>query len=677
MKRKGKRKLENKEDIAESWCFVCKDGGHIRICDHKECLKSYHPSCVGKDDDSFLESESKWTCDRHKCFLCRKSSYFQCYTCTTSFCRYCLPGAEFLQVKGKNGFCDECLKLALLIEESKGYDSDGAGWKVFLSNFGCISRKGIPYGLTLSGTSLASHVPQLLHPTEHDMVDFTDRESCEGLFMEYYVIIKEEEGFEAADIYAARGRLKKGDDMKCGSGSEFEEDEEQISDYEGMNCGKKCKRSSEKTKSKRQKSAIQQHLKSNKEDFIGWGSKSLIEFLESIGKSTSKELSQHDVTLLVNEYIKENNLFHPNKKKMVICDTRLQSLFRKKTLNKHRIYDLLEAHFAENKDESEEDDIGNDSENNSSGSLDACKRKRKLDKEEKSQKKELEHVVPPSVFASIIVENMKLVYLKRTLLYELLKQPESLEEKVAGSYVRVKTDPYDCSSKRSHQLMQVKGIKMDTGTENKTDIVLQVSSLLKEIHISQLSDNDFSKVELEQKARILHRDITKHWINKELSLLQKLIDRANEKGWRRQLFEYLEKKKRLQTPSEQEQLLENVAVVIPDVSELESYTEEVKDVQCEEDSPKSILQCNSVVHSDDWQGTKPSGENAHHSHVTQTTEISASSKLHLCHTPDPGNVNDKNASLKYTSKFRLWKEDQSEEDAIGFQEAINIAFPKG
>lgn len=85
-----------------------------------------------------------------------------------------------------------------------------------------------------------------------------------------------------------------------------------------------------------------------------------------------------------------------------------------------------------------------------------------------------------------------------------------------------------------------------------------------------------------------------------------------------------------------------------------------------------------------WQGTKPSGENAHHSHarcperMTQTTEISASSKLHICHTPDHGNVNDKNASLKYTSKFRLWKEDQSEEDdANGFQEAINIAFHKG
>ncbi|KAL7205701.1 hypothetical protein ACSBR2_018599 [Camellia fascicularis] len=35
-------------------------------------------------------------------------------------------------------------------------------------------------------------------------------------------------------------------------------------------------------------------------------------------------------------------------------------------------------------------------------------------------------------------------------------------------------------------------------------------------------------------ARSLHEDITKHWIARELNLLRNLIDRANEKGWRRE-----------------------------------------------------------------------------------------------------------------------------------------------
>ncbi|CAK9154887.1 unnamed protein product [Ilex paraguariensis] len=43
-----------------------------------------------------------------------------------------------------------------------------------------------------------------------------------------------------------------------------------------------------------------------------------------------------------------------------------------------------------------------------------------------------------------------------------------------------------------------------------------------------------SGVELEQKASILHEDITKHWLVREIALLQNLIDRANEKGWRRE-----------------------------------------------------------------------------------------------------------------------------------------------
>ncbi|KAJ0092370.1 hypothetical protein Patl1_26865 [Pistacia atlantica] len=31
----GRRKKLKKEEIAEDWCFICKDGGSLRICDYR------------------------------------------------------------------------------------------------------------------------------------------------------------------------------------------------------------------------------------------------------------------------------------------------------------------------------------------------------------------------------------------------------------------------------------------------------------------------------------------------------------------------------------------------------------------------------------------------------------------------------------------------------------------
>ncbi|KHG11938.1 hypothetical protein F383_06002 [Gossypium arboreum] len=77
-------------------------------------------------------------------------------------------------------------------------------------------------------------------------------------------------------------------------------------------------------------------------------------------------------------------------------------------------------------------------------------------------------------------------------------------------------------------------------------------------------------LDLEQKARSLHEDITKHWITKELALLRSQINRVNEKGWRReypfdkviQLSEYMYKMQLLQTPSEQSHLIHEVPEVV-------------------------------------------------------------------------------------------------------------------
>ncbi|KAL8061295.1 hypothetical protein ABFS82_02G077900 [Erythranthe guttata] len=605
MKSKGKKEVAlSKEEAADSWCFVCKDGGDIRICDNQQCLKCYHPRCVEKDD-SFLESDDYWACDWHTCYSCRKSSYFRCYTCTTAFCRRCLPSADFLQIKPKNGFCSCCLKLALLIEENKDIDSNGV------------------------------------------KVDFTDRNTCEGLYMEYYNIIKDEEGFTLEDLRAALNAVKKKKGRLSGYETE-ESDEEEVSDYDAEEYEKKSKRNRKGKRSVGQKSTTPTPTKSNKQEFVGWASKSLLSFLSSIGESRDGELSQREVTDIIYEYVKENKLVHPERRKMVICDEQLQSLFKKKTLSRYRIYDLLDDHFAENCEDSEEDEddeLADDTEDSDADIQGACKRQKK---EKKLEKKEVEKGVLQSCFASVVAENVKLVYLKRSLLHELLKKPESFEEKVIGCFVRVKCDPHDCRARNSHQLMQVKGVKTVSIGENQKETLLLFSAMPKEIRMSLISDDNFSEEEckdlrekvvageierpkvadLQQKAKILHEDLTKHWITKELALLRNLIDRANEKGWRRELFEYLEKQKRLQTPSEQSRLLANVPTVIPDINELDSNSGDMEndmenndmenvemendDMKSDKSSPKSIPQCDSSVPGDRWQDNKASEDKAQH-----------------------------------------------------------------
>lgn len=330
--------------------------------------------------------------------------------------------------------------------------------------------------------------------------------------------------------------------------------------------------------------------RSKKVKFDGWGSIPLIEFLQSLGKDTTQQISRYDVTDIINKYVNENKLVHSVKKKRVVSDERLLSLFGKKSFLRIKIYDLLEAHYAENQFDSDDDFFfSSDEENNLFSSENQKSRKVPL--------KKLCLETPKSCWAAIVPDNIKLVYLKRSLVQDLLKDSETFECKVVGSFVRVKSDPNDYLQKNSHQLLQVIGTKKVPGTEDKsTEILLKVSNFVRDIRIATLSDDNFSEeecedlrqrvkdgllkrptvVELQEKAQILHEDITKHWLVRELALLQKLIDRANVKGWRKELLEYLERRQLLQTPVEQERLLLEIPKIIGD-EELEALPLESPD----------------------------------------------------------------------------------------------------
>lgn len=191
-------------------------------------------------------------------------------------------------------------------------------------------------------------------------------------------------------------------------------------------------------------------FKSKRKEFLGWGSKSLIEFLQSIGKDTSQKLSHVDVTTIINSYVTENSLFHPKRKKTVVCDKKLHALFGRKSVSRFKIHDMLEPHFAAYQEEADSEDGLFYSSDDVEDTVSTTRKQHSL-----QRKKVVEP--PKSCFAAIVPENIKLVYLRRSLVDNLIEKPEEFDDKVVGSIVRIKCDPNDYLQKNSHQIVRVTG----------------------------------------------------------------------------------------------------------------------------------------------------------------------------------------------------------------------------
>lgn len=293
-----------------------------------------------------------------------------------------------------------------------------------------------------------------------DTVDFKDRETYEFLFKEYYEIIRGKEGITVENVHSADALLKKGKNFGSSSDSDEiykgdEDDQLELSEYDDMDDDIERYKGVVK-----RKSLVKGKATPSKREFIGWGSKVLIEFLASIGQDTTEKLSQYDVSSIINRYVNDNNLLHPQKKKKVICDERLRPILGRKSVNKNKIYDIVDGHLAENLEQSEEDEARYSSEDEDETVLMTCRRQRKS-KLETSQIKELTPLIPQSCFAAIVPKNIKLIYLKKSLVLELLKQPDTFESKVKGSFVKVKADLYWYAQNQTHQLFQVTGNCLD------------------------------------------------------------------------------------------------------------------------------------------------------------------------------------------------------------------------
>ncbi|KAI5003126.1 hypothetical protein ZWY2020_027776 [Hordeum vulgare] len=528
-------------DVAEFQCFVCKDAGDVRVCDFRNCLKSYHPGCVGKPDD-FIDSSDRYVCDWHKCAKCGSDALYLCLCCpSSSTCGVCFGKVDFVPVKQSKeisvGFCRSCFNMAAATEKDDHEE--------LMVVFG-----GAP-------------------------------ENYKILFKDYWTLLNDKEHFTLLDLQTANIRHKRS--LKCKEGNDLDKYHKPLGDND-------CAGPSSLLDTMDKPNEVQATMKRKKlekKTYVGWGSKELTEFLSCIGKDTSTPLDHFKVTEVVKQYVRQKNLLHDKKKKSVMSDPNLQSLFNKRKFKYNMIHSLLETHLSANAISEDESDRSVDD----NGYTVKKKPRNSLEPKIPKSVSGTDQLIPKSVsglkkkcLAALNQNNLNLIYLRRTLVIKLLTELDTFEQKVIGSLVRVRNDLKSYTyqmTKKYYQIGLVTGIKKSSEEykikDTRTDILLCVSSMWDDVKISMLSEEDFEEdecndlllsakkelfkrptvAELEEKEASVHADIVNHWFDKQLAKLGKELERA--------LL--------LSTPEERQRRLEAIPEVILDAEEESKETE--------------------------------------------------------------------------------------------------------
>ncbi|XP_022751435.1 zinc finger CCCH domain-containing protein 44-like [Durio zibethinus] len=553
------RKKKDEEDV----CFICFDGGSLVLCDRRGCPKAYHPACI-KRDESFFKSKAKWNCGWHICSTCQKASYYMCYTCTYSLCKNCTKDADYMNVRGNKGFCGMCMRTIMLIENS------------------ALGNK------------------------EMVQVDFDDQTSWEYLFKVYWIFLKEKLSLSLDELSKAKNPWKeiaimgpKGEssgELNNGSNSKAANMDKSFGDP-GASYSKRRKTMKEQKFLNKVESleAEKWGVAKGKPLLEGtnWATKELLEFVAHMKNGDISVLSLFDVQALLLQYITRSNLHDPCQKSQFVCDSRLIKLFGKERVDHFEMLRLLESHFFVQDPSRAIDTIrGLGTEavatqlavdgNNYSQTIIANDERRKTRKkvDEKGQK------ANPDKSAAIDVHNMNLIYLKRSLMENLIDDADKFNDKVVGSFVRINIPGSD-QKQDTYRLVQVIGTSKVAEPykigERTVDVMLEILNLDKKevVSIGGISNQEFSEDEcqrlcqsikcgptkwftvgeIQEKAMALQAVRVNDWLESEILRVKNLLDQAREKGHTKELRKCVEKLQLLNSPDERQCRLHE----IPDV----------------------------------------------------------------------------------------------------------------
>lgn len=576
-----------KNEDEEVVCFICFDGGSLVVCDRRGCSKVYHPACI-KRDESFFRLRGRWNCGWHICSSCEKAAHFMCYTCTYSLCKVCVKQGNFFGVRGNKGFCDTCYGTIWLIESK---DEDGTKVKV----------------------------------------DFDDKNSWEYLFKLYWLDLKGKHFLTLEELISAKsswtGRsISARREKEESSGERYDANYDHDASSDSASRKRKRgasvrtrgrKRQNHGTARKCEISVKGSESLTNGVPFEGmdlsndskWASSELLEFVGHMRNGDKSQISQFDVQVLLLEYIKQSNLRDSRKKSQIICDERLSSLFRKPRVGHFEMLKLLDTHFhvketpTVNSESQRHRDP--DSAQVDSGGYSEMATKLSSDKRRKTNKK-LERDPPANIedYAAIDMHNINLIYLRRSLMEEIIDDVAAFSEKITGAFVRIRISGAG-QKQDMYRLVKVVGThkvaeRYSVG-KKMTDRALEISNLDKKevITMDTISNQDFTEEECKrlrqsmkydliprlkvgdicEKAKMFQSLQINDWLENEKQRLSHLRDRASETGRRKELRECVEKLQLLNTPEERERRINELPEVHADPNMDPNYesTEEWSD----------------------------------------------------------------------------------------------------
>ncbi|KAL6601322.1 hypothetical protein ACP70R_044542 [Stipagrostis hirtigluma subsp. patula] len=549
-----------KKKDEEEVCFICFDGGNLVICDRRGCPKAYHPSCVNRDDD-FFKSKGRWNCGWHICSNCQKPARNMCFTCTYSLCKACIKEAKFICVRGNKGFCETCMNTVMMIENKEeatdqmdvDFDDKSSWWYLF-KDYWLSLKKNLSLTVEEISTAKCQMSGSSLAIRENELPDTNDEEANS----------ESSSGQHLGNSSSKKRGRKQLKQAATEDGSEGKEGRRKYT-KRGLSgtrdaktsTGKKVRKLSKRAQSKESESV---GTSTSSAEEGSWASKELLNFVAHMRNGDTSVLTQFDVQALLLQYIKRNNLRDPRRKSQIVCDSLLQSLFAKERVGHFEMLKLLESHFLMsevspiNADENHggvvDPDPSQDADGNSEASVVMSSEKRK-----KSRKYDQRGRQPNlDDYAAIDNHNIGLMYLRRNLMEELMGDVDTFDEKVVGSFVRIRI-PGTGQRQDIYRLVQIVGTgraaeKYKSGKKT-TDITLEILNLDKRevVTIDIISNQEFTEEECKRLRQSIKYGFIPRLTVGEVQEKARVLQALKVNDWIEK-WECVEKLKLLSTPEE-------------------------------------------------------------------------------------------------------------------------------